>query len=466
MYLRRRPRYPHLLKLPVIFWIHGGGNIDGESAATTTAASWPLRATRLSSPSTTAWARLAFGGSGLGRRRPSLRQLRPPSISNLHSNGCEQNIAKFGGDPKNVTVGGQSAGSIDTEANLVSPLAKGLFQRAILQSVVVESSPLANAEAKGVAFAAAVGCGSGAARAVATCLRHLSVAQILALQGSYTVHPLGIVADGEILPAAPFTSLIAAGRFNHMPIMSGTTEDDLENFGLANREFLESPRVPFTAANYTAFVNSFTGSTSGTLGWTLGTFPRGTPAAVMAHYPLGAYSTPQLAMDAIGTDPIACEQRHHNRLLASRVPVYAYEFDDRTAPFYFPQMPGFLSLTYHTADIQYLFPLFHGGPLGTPHPLNAQQELLSDELVAAWTNFARTGNPNGSGNFPWPVYMLSNANTAILSEGLSTPQPKTISGITLPPSPPAPHPPGLSTYTDSDFNKFHQCDFWASILSY
>ena len=61
------------------------------------------------------------------------------------------------------------------------------------------------------------------------------------------------------------------------------------------------------------------------------------------------------------TRPYAAERRI-DKLLASQIPVYTYEFDDQTAPFYFPKMPGFLSLAYHTADIQYLFPLWHGGP--------------------------------------------------------------------------------------------------------
>jgi para-nitrobenzyl esterase len=98
-------------------------------------------------------------------------------------------------------------------------------------------------------------------------------------------------------------------------------------------------------------------------------------------------------------------------------------------------------------------------------PRHNQQELLSDELVAAWTNFALTGDPNGRGNFPWPVYTPS-SNSRILSEGLFTPQPKTISGIKLPPPSPAPHPPGLSTFTDAAFANYHKCDFWDSVLSY
>lgn len=460
-----RAEADHRKKLPVIVWIHGGGNTSGESSdydgsklaaqGRTVVVTIDYRVGLLgfmANPAIDAEGHL-FANYGILDQQVALKWVK-------------HNIAEFGGDPNNVTLAGQSAGSVDTEANVISPLAKGLFQKAIFQSDLVESSPLADAEKNGTAFAVAAGCGSDATPETAKCLRNLTVDQILAMQGPYAVLPLGIVADGQILPAERFTTLIAAGRFNHVPIISGTTEDELENFILAIQEYLKSPPAPFTAKDYMTYVNSLTGSEASPVGYGLGTFPAGTPEAVMIRYPLNAYPTPQLAMDAIGTDAITCEQRHHNRLFASQVPVYTYEFDDRTAPSYFPPLPGFLFLSAHTADLQYYWPLFHGRPSGIPHPLNAQQEFLSDELVAAWTNFAWTGNPNLTGNWAWPVYRPSQANALILSEGLWTPQPKEISGITLPKPSPASHPPGLSTFTDAAFKNYHHCDFWDSILSY
>jgi para-nitrobenzyl esterase len=421
-------------KLPVIFFMHGGGNVDGESndydASKLAAQGHTVVVTInyrlgllgfLAHPAIDAEGHL-FGNYGTLDQQFALKWV-------------QSNIANFGGDPNNVTLGGQSAGSVDTEANVISPLAKGLFQRAIFESHLEPSSPLATAEAQGTAFAVAAGCGSGTGPSVAACLRNLTVAQIMALQSSFTVSPDGILQDGQILPSSTLVSAIKAGQFNHVPIMSGNVEDE-ENFGLAVEEFSESPPVPFTAANYSATIASFTGS-EGDLG--SGTYPAGTPAAVEAHYPLNAFQTPQLALDAIGTDSIACEQRDHNRLFASQVPVYAYEFDDRTAPFYFPALPGFLPLAYHTGDIQYLFPLYHGAT-GVVHQLNSRQENLSDVLVAAWTNFARTGNPNGQGNQPWPLYK----GNFIFSENLVR----------------------SSAFTDAQFSAAHQCNFWDSVLTF
>jgi para-nitrobenzyl esterase len=439
-------------ELPVIVYIHGGGNIEGESTG--------YDGSKLAVQGHTVVVTLNY-------RLGLLGDMANPAIdAEGHPFGnydimdqqfvlkwVQANIANFGGDPNNVTLGGQSGGCADTEASIMSPLAKGLFQRAILESHVYEPTPLATAEAQGTAFALAAGCGAGASPAVAACLRALSASEIFALDsGPYHSE---IIGDGRVVPNASFRTLIEQGKFNHVPVISGTVEDE-ETFSLAGAEYSENPRQPFTATDYQKMVDSY-GPPN---------YPSGSAAEVQALYPLSNYSTPELAMDAIGTDPWACKQRGINRLLANQVPVYAYEFDDRTAPSNYPPMPGFLMLAYHTGDIQYLFPLYHGSPIGIVHQLNRQQERLSDEMVAAWTNFARTGNPNGSGNFPWPVYASSDPNAAILSEGLISPQPETISGITLPPASPARHPPGLSTMTDAAFSNYHHCDFWDSVAPF
>jgi para-nitrobenzyl esterase len=97
-------------------------------------------------------------------------------------------------------------------------------------------------------------------------------------------------------------------------------------------------------------------------------------------------------------------------MLSKRVPVYAYEFADRNAPWYFPPL-SFPHGAAHTIDIQFLFPGWHGGPLGASHPLTVQEQALSDQLVTAWTNFIYTGNLNLSGDSPWPRYNAEGARS-------------------------------------------------------
>jgi para-nitrobenzyl esterase len=111
-------------------------------------------------------------------------------------------------------------------------------------------------------------------------------------------------------------------------------------------------------------------------------------------------------------------------------------------PSYFPKMPGYQPLAYHTGDIQFLFPLWHGGPLGVTHKLSSQQQSLSNKLVTAWTNFAWTGNPNGQGDSPWPRYVAKkNQPSYYLSENAPT----------------------MSLMTDTQFEQEHKCDFWAKL---
>jgi para-nitrobenzyl esterase len=151
-----------------------------------------------------------------------------------------------------------------------------------------------------------------------------------------------------------------------------------------------------------------------------------------------------MAWDAAHSDALACRGQYTAEALEPHAPVYMYLFDDRTAQTYFPKMPGFQPLAYHTADIAYVFTGYHGGPKGLPFTLNATQTQLSDRLVAAWANFAHTGNPNGKSDAPWPrwkkgsdtqVYLLQNAGWKTLQ-------------------------------TNAQFAAAHQCGFWQSILLY
>ena len=231
-----------------------------------------------------------------------------------------------------------------------------------------------------------------------------------------------------------------AGRFNRVPVMNGMVRDE-GNFNIGIAEFFSGPpRAAITAADLTAYVAKTYGGNAGP-GGSPPAFAKGTVEAVLAHYPLKNYASPQLAQDALMTDPISCRSRHIAQILAPQIPVYDYEFDEATAPTYFPVMPGYRSLAYHTADLQFLFPGYHGGPNGIPHPLNPAQQKLSDQMVTAWANFARTGNPNGTGNAPWPR-LTAGGKAQYLSQNI----------------------PALSTFADSRFAARHQCSFWQKIL--
>ncbi|MDB6091183.1 MAG: Carboxylesterase type [Gammaproteobacteria bacterium] len=418
---------------PVLVWIHGGGNIDGESndyngskLATAGPNGTPTVVVTInyrlgifgffSNSFINAEGHL-WGNYGILDQQAALRWV-------------QANIAAFGGDPNKVTLGGQSAGARDTTANLISPFSKGLFQRAILESYPeISWVTAAQMLPRGDSFAAAAGCSD------AGCLRSLSAARILQLQGTPNAngpYAQQVFPDGTIVPLQPGDAW-RTGQFHHMPIMAGLVHDE-ENFGLSIAEYFSGPpQVALTAAQYMA----------------------NTPANVLAEYPLSNYGNdPQLAQDRVGTDPIACTTRRVAQLLAPQVPTYMYEFNYQNAPYYFPQMPNvssptghFQPLAAHTIDIQFLFSGYHGGNLGVnldqttgePRELQGKEITLSEQLIAAWTNFAATGDPNGSGNSPWPTF---------------TPDSPVFFSENIP----------LSTLTGAQFSVNHHCAFWDPIL--
>jgi para-nitrobenzyl esterase len=419
-------------KLPVLVWIHGGGNVDGSSS--------DYDASRLAALGKTVVVTINYRLGLLGwLANPALDAEGHPFADyglldqQLALRWVKNNIAAFGGDAGNLTLGGQSAGSIDTEANVASPLATGLFQRAIFESVVLDGIPLQAAEKTGADFADAAGCGRGATAEVAACLRRLPVERIMQLAGTESAQGPYIsilIADGQIVPSGGLFAAFKSGAFTHMPIMSGTVHDELNFVAAITEYFSGPPRHAITAEQFQNFVKT--------------NYPAETARRILREYKLADYPTPQRAWNAAGTDALVCPQLALNRTLAPQVPVYAYEFNDSTAPFFFPAMPGFEPLAYHTADIQYLFPLWHGGPAGIVHPLNAQQRRLSNALVKAWTNFARNGDPNGPGAPHWPVFApTANRPGVYLSETL----------------------PVSKTISDQQFAIEHRCDFWSKLAT-
>jgi para-nitrobenzyl esterase len=428
-------------KLPVLVWIHGGGLFDGESNDYDASA-------------------LVKGGPGgptvvvtINYRLGLLGYFAHPAIDTEdHHIGnyglmdqqaalqwVKRNIAAFGGDPGNVTVGGQSAGSTSTAALVISPASAGLIHRAIFESgPLLTVAPLALAESRGSSFAGAAGCGGEATPAVATCLRELTVQKILSLQGTAAAngpYVNGLMVDGTILPI-PADTAWSTGKFNRMPIMNGSVADEGAFAASINELFFG----PLSAEQYASMVKTTYGGPAGP-GAGPPNYPAGTPDAVLAKYPLSAYPNPGAAWVAVGTDANVCRHPQLNRNVSQYVPLYAYEFADRNAPWYFPAL-SFAHGAAHTVDIQFLFPDWHGGPLGIQHKLIAQERVLSDQLVAAWTNFMYTGNPNLTGDRPWPRYSAS--SEVYFSQNV----------------------PKSSTITAAQFVAAHKCSFWDGVLIY
>jgi para-nitrobenzyl esterase len=362
--------------LAVMVWIHGGAFVYGNGAiydagklardggvvvVTINYRLGPLGF--LAHPQLTAeQPELGSGNFALQDQQAALRWVR-------------RNARAFGGDPRKVTVFGESAGSASVCANIASPTARGLFGRAIAQSYSCTSDfvELREAEAAGAEYAEAVGCIEGD---VAACLREQSAEALLrAWEGG------AFVVGGGLLPQQPGTAL-ATGTANRVDLMHGNTRDE-------NRLFVPlEVGTDLTAEEYEAIVRASFG-----------------PAAdqVLTLYPVNDTTSPVAALSNLNSDAgtalSTCDHLDAYEVASQRrgVRTYAYQFRDRTAS-PLVDFPDFDEGAAHATELPYLFPGLFG------EPLTAQQQELSDAMVGYWTTFARFGRPFGKDLPRWPSF--------------------------------------------------------------
>ena len=232
---------------PVMVWIHGGALVTGGSddylptnlvqdGVTVVTINYRLGALGFLAHPALADAKGQSGDYGLMDQQAALRWV-------------QRNIAGFGGDPRNVTIFGESAGGLSTLSQVASPQARGLFEKAIVESgsYNLTQASLASAESAGEAFAANAGCASQ----TAACLRALPVSTILANEDAAGYTPN---INSEVLPESLGTAF-ATGKFNRVPIINGTNHDEWRLFVALSQ--LEGN--PVTAANYQSMISSTLG---------------------------------------------------------------------------------------------------------------------------------------------------------------------------------------------------------------
>jgi para-nitrobenzyl esterase len=325
------------------------------------------------------------------------------------------NIVFFGGDPLNVTIFGESAGGLSVFSQLASPSSANLFQKAIIESGAYQQTTqtLATAEAAGTAFATAAGC----SKQTAACLRALPVSTLLADQ-----NPAGYTPniDGEFLPLS-LGAALATGQFHHVPIIQGSNHDEWRLFTALDFDLTIGP-IGNNQTAYEAALASLVG-----------------PAApfVALEYPLASFPSADLAFATAGTDAVfACPAYGADLSMSQFVPLSTYEFNDENAPQDFLPPVTFPYAAAHASELQYLFNL----PVTVPRPpLNAQQLRLSSSMQQYWTNFAKSGTPNGSGLPTWQNFNALEGNFQSL----------------IPPSP----------VQETTFATNHKCAFWAALLA-
>lgn len=285
----------------------------------------------------------------------------------------QANVRAFGGNPKRVTIFGESAGSEDVCLHMVSPGSRGLFHRAISESGGC-TTRLPNA-ARGAAHAAALsttlGC-SGSPDELA-CLRQVSadtlLANITAGELNGTFNPL---IDGGFLPDQPRT-LFDTGQAAHVPYILGSNTDEGTLF------FIGVPPVT-SEVEYRAELEARYGALA---------------SQVEALYPAASFASPQAAlMRAFGDQILVCTTYDSaRRAAAAGLRTYLYNFS-RVPPIPILQALGLGA--FHGAEIAYVF--------GSVTPPTTDDATIADTMRGYWSRFARTGRPDGHGAVRWPRY--------------------------------------------------------------
>jgi para-nitrobenzyl esterase len=301
------------------------------------------------------------------------------------------NVGTFGGDSRNVTLWGESFGGFSVCAQLASPAARGLFDKAIVQSASCGNDLLTRAEADRRGRRAVTDLGCADAADVAACLRALPVERIAALPNALT-HRRDIAAalpwfytvGTPPLPMQP-ADAVRAGRVNDVPLIQGGTRDEMR---AVVADLLGIAEHPLSPQRYRQIVRDLYGRDAG---------------RVLARYSPSRYATPSLALATAQTDEGRmvgwCSQLPYDQAHRRNAPVFMYEFAEDCG-----RIAGDLPLgASHGDDIPYFFDSYFGD--AQPGPSPAPREGLAAELIARWTAFAWTGRP-GAG---WDVFQRGNA---------------------------------------------------------
>ena len=369
--------------LPVMIWIHGGGNVNGSASEPV-----PFVNTGVFYDGEFLAGNHGVVVVSLNYRLGIFGFFGHPDLWAEGSSGNQglldqqmafhwvhDNIAKFGGDPGNVTIFGESAGSFDVCMHMAAPSNAGLFHRAISESggCTTVQRTRALAEAAATTFATNAGCTGAGALA---CLRGKAAADLMASPDVAAGNGFGMDVDTQFLPDQPRT-LYDMGKIAKVPYLLGSNTDE-------GTLFLP-PTTPATDQDYMTALTAIFGAT--------------VAAQVAAAYPVANFANgvpnPQTAALArvIGDSRLVCPTFDTAvRTAHAGASVFMYNFD--------VPVPALISMTLGATHGSELTSVFGTSPTFATDP---GAKSVSDLMQRYWTNFARTGNPNAGADLTWPA---------------------------------------------------------------
>ncbi len=368
-------------KKPVFVWIYGGGFSSGGTAV-------PIYDGEAMAKKGIIFVSVNYRVGVFGFfAHPDLTKESPNNASGNYGlldqvaalKWVKKNIAAFGGAQDNVTIAGQSAGSMSVNCLVASPLAKGLFNKAIAESgsmmianPLIKSSALNEAEQQGVKLAESVHASSIQE------LRKVPAADLMKLPGRYSP-----IVDGYVLPE-PVSKIFAEGKENNIAVLTGWNADESFVAGFKKKDAYAQQIRDQYGAGAAEFLKYYPSNTDEEAARSQVKLSRDMIFAVSGYKWAGLQST------------------------QGKSPVYVYYFARKL-----PATADYVKYgAFHTGEVAYV--LDNLKFLNRPwEPVDRQ---LAGAMSAYWVNFIRTGNPNGKGLSPWPKYNISTKQAMVFDK--------------------------------------------------